>query len=440
MKILHLFHHSNLTNGVDRTTLTLLTALQQLGVEVRALVPAGGEVTEALDALRVPYRIAPLGCCTGPSKVAELNYLSQAAARAQLIEQWLREERVDLVHLNTGHLLDGAIAASKSGVPAIWHIHSPFDVDYQRYARVMGPAAYGWLLSGLGEYVIGVSHDVRTSLLQWLPPTQISALYNGIDVGDIDARAQQPTTSLREELNLDVTSPLVLGVGRISAQKDFATFVRVAKRVTERHSRVCFAIAGPPEDHALAEALRGQIEELGLTQRVFLLGARTNVPALIAQCDALLSTAVFEGQGLACLEAMAVRKPVVAMDCVGLRECVQHGHDALLVSLGDEAGCAEAVLHVLEDRELARTLGEKGRESVLAKYSARAYGKGFLAIAEQVVRGPRKDKAAAADFVLGLLKEVREAHERTTRSAQRPLLRTRLKNCLFQWTGRHDST
>src|SRR3569833_60793 len=60
--------------------------------------------------------------------------------------------------------------------------------------------------------------------------------------------------------------------------------------------------------------------------------------------------------------------------------------------------------------------------------------------AKAFLRLPRKDKAAAADFVLGLLKEVREAHERTTRSAQRPLLRTRLKNCLFQWTGRHDST
>src|SRR3569833_3319775 len=217
MKILHLFHHSNLTNGVDRTTLTLLTALQKLGEEVRALVPAGGEVTEALDALRVPYRIAPLGCCTGPSKVAELNYLSQAAARAQLIEQWLREERVDLVHLNTGHLLDGAIAASKSGVPAIWHIHSPFDVDYQRYARVMGPAAYGWLLSGLGEYVIGVSHDVRTSLLQWLPPTQISALYNGIDVRDIDARAQQPAAARRGGGGGGGAAPRGRGGGRVAA-------------------------------------------------------------------------------------------------------------------------------------------------------------------------------------------------------------------------------
>src|SRR3569832_1781756 len=153
MKILHLFHHSNLTNGVDRTTLTLLTALQQLGVEVRALVPARGEVTEALDASRVLLRIAPLGCCTGYSKEAELNYLSQAVARAQLIEQWLREERVELVHLITGHLLDGAIASSKSGVPAIWHIHSPFVVVFLCYAHQMGPAAYGRQLGGLGFFV-----------------------------------------------------------------------------------------------------------------------------------------------------------------------------------------------------------------------------------------------------------------------------------------------
>ena len=55
MKILHVFHHSNLVNGVDRTTLTLLRALHQLGVNVSALVPARGDVTQALDELGVPY-------------------------------------------------------------------------------------------------------------------------------------------------------------------------------------------------------------------------------------------------------------------------------------------------------------------------------------------------------------------------------------------------
>ena len=115
MKILHVFHYSNLVNGVDRTTLTLLCALRQLGVDVCALVPDRGDVTQALDELNVPYRIAPLRCCTGPSKSAGLTYLSHAATRAEMIESWLREDDFDLIHLNTGHLIDGAIAACSRG-------------------------------------------------------------------------------------------------------------------------------------------------------------------------------------------------------------------------------------------------------------------------------------------------------------------------------------
>ena len=436
MKILHVFHCSNLVNGVDRTTLTLLCALRQLGVEVNALVPDRGDVTQALDGLGVPYRVAHLGCCAGPSKPAELAYLANAATRAEMIESWLRESDFDLIHLNTGHLIDGAIAACKANVPAIWHIHSPFEIDFERYVRFMGPEAYAWLLGELGHHVIAVSEDMRTSLLQWLPSEKVSTLYNGIDVGDLDIRARQPGKPLREELELPTNIPLVLGVGRISAEKDFATFVRVARRVADIHASVCFAIAGPVEHRELAEALPKQIKELGLEGRVFVLGARSDVPALLAQSDVFLSTAIYEGQGLAALEAMSLNKPVVAMDCVGLRECIEHEIDGLLVALGDEDACAKAVLRVLHDSDLAKRLGERGRQSVLDKYSAQAYAKGFLSIAESVLHETRTGgKAPAADFALGLLKKIREANDRAAQLGQRAHLHTRLKNRLLQWTN-----
>ena len=436
MKILHVFHYSNLVNGVDRTTLTLLRALRQLGVEVSALVPDKGDVTQALDGLGVPYRVARLGCCTGPSKPAELAYLAQAATRAEMIESWLREGDFDLIHLNTGHLIDGAIAACKANVPAIWHIHAPFEIDLERYAGFMGPAAYAWLLGELGHHVIAVSKDVRASLLQWLPSGKVSTLYNGIDVDDLDIRARQPGQPLREELGLPANIPLVLGVGRISTHKDFATFVRVARRVVEMHASVCFAIAGPVEDRELAEALRGQIKELGLDGRVFVLGPRSDLPGLLAQSNAFLSTAIFEGHPLAALEAMALNKPVVAMDCVGLRECIEHEIDGLLVPLGNEVACAQAVLRVLHDGGWAMKLGERGRQSVLDKYSAQAYATGFLAIAESVLRETHTGgRAPAADFALGLLKEIRAANDRATKSGQRVPLQNRLKTRFRQWAS-----
>lgn len=435
MKILHIFHYSNLVNGVDRTTLTLLRALRQTGVEVSALVPDHGDVTQALDELGVHYRVAPLACCNGPSIPAELTYLGHAATRTELIEHWLREESFDLIHLNTGHLIDGAIAACKANVPAVWHIHAPFEIDLERYARFMGPEAYAWLLGELGDHVIAVSEDVRNSLLKWLPAEKVSMLYNGIDVDDLDMRSQQPGQPIREALGLPPKTPLVLGVGRISAQKDFATFVRVAKQVTALHPDVCFAIAGPAEAQELADALHQLIMESGLNKRVFILGPRNDAAALLAQSNVFLSTAIFEGQGLAALEAMALNKPAVAMDCVGLRECIEHEIDGLLVPLGNEEACAQGVLRILQDDELAKRLGERGRQSVLDKYSAQAYAAGFLATANSVLSKPRDNKAPVADFALGLLKEIREANDRATRLNQRPHLQTRLKTRLLQWAG-----
>lgn len=412
MKILHIFHHSNLLNGVDRTALTLMRALARQGADVRALVPQRGSVTDALEADGITFRVADLPCCTSPAPMAELRFFAQAASRAKEIATWLDEDRVDLVHLNTGHLIDGAIGAALTGTPAIWHIHAPFEVDYARYARTMSPGGYAWLLGDLGSHVLAVSDDVRTSLLAHLEPDRVSTLYNGIDVAELDWRTEAEPSDLHSELGLAASAPLVLGVGRISAQKDFAAFVRVAKETVDRHAEVCFAIIGPPEDPALAAALRDMITDLRLERRVFVLGPRDDVPQLLDQAQIFLSTAVFEGQGLAALEAMALRKPVVAMACVGLRECIVHDHDGLLVPPADEHAAASALIELLENPARAQSLGEKARRAVLERFSADTYARAFLSIAERVSGPVPGSRRVAAEYSLGLLGSAVNAFER----------------------------
>ncbi len=422
MKTLHIFHHSDLVNGVDRTTLTLVHALQRLGEEVSALVPRSGDVTQALDAAGIEYRISDLPCCTGSAKMAELRYLGRAATRAHEIADWLRTDHFDLVHLNTGHLIDGALAAAICGTASLWHIHAPYEIDLARYAGFMDSEAYAWLLSGLGSHVIAVSDDVRESLLRHLPPDQVSTLFNGIDVEDLRERAQQSRPAIRHALGLTPDTPLVLGIGRISAQKDFATFVRVAQRVTQIHPKACFVIAGPPEDEQLASALAVQISALGLARRVFLLGPRRDAPGLLAESDVFLSTAIFEGHPLTSLEAMAMSRPVVAMDCVGLRECIQNEVDGLLVPLGNEEACARAVLRLLDDAQLAERLAGRGIQSVREKYSSAAYASGFLAIAERTLANHKPGQnMGAAHLALGLLGGIGVAHGRLIDMEGRPV-------------------
>ena len=432
MKSLHVFHHSDVVNGVDRTTLTLMRALQRLGHDVSALVPAEGDVTAALDKLDVEYRVSALGCCQGPARRAELRFLARAAERAIEIQSWIAKVGAEVVHINTGHLLDAAVAACRAGVPGLWHIHAPFAIDYQRYERFLPPSGYAWCLTQLGQHVIAVSEDVRQSILEHLPADQVTLLYNGIDVEELDERAQRPASALHEELGIPRDSPIVMGVGRISAQKDFATFVRVARQVVDRLPATHFAIVGPAEDRELAEALPAQIRSLALEKHVHVLGPRADVPALLKQASAFLSTAIFEGQGLAALEAMAMKLPVVAMDCVGLRECIQSGVDGYLVPLGDDTACAEELVRVLGNSGEANRIGQQARRSVLEKYSADAYALGFSHIATRSSLQAQtfQRERGAGDFVLGMLREFEIAFDMIQSSVPQPGIRSRLRNVL----------
>lgn len=436
MQALHVFHGSDLTNGVDRITLTLVAALKAQGHAPRAVVPAEGAVTEALRNFGIPYQCAAIDCCRGSAARAELRYLAKSDARRRLLRTVFDQNRPELVHLNTGHLLDGALAAAHAGIPVFWHIHSPFEVDFSCYSGFMGEEGYAWILSSLGSGVVAVSKDIRDSLAAHVPAERLFVVHNGVDEADLERRSSLGG-DIRSELGLPAEARLVIGIGRISAQKDFATFARVAERVAMTHRDVYFLIAGPPESREHADELARQIASCHLEGRVFALGARSDVPSLLRQSDLFLSTAIFEGHPLTTLEAMALRKPVVAMACVGLRECVADGVDGLLAPLGDVEGTAKAVTRVLDDDGLARRLREAARQTVEARFSSRVFAAQFMDAAQAIVRlGPPPAERGAVAVVEGLLAQLGRAEERLRGTeAPRPSLMQRGRNLLRRWAS-----
>lgn len=424
MKVLEVFHGNDFNNGVDRTALTLATTLRTRGVEIHALVAQEGVVTAELDRLGIQWTAAPLGCCTSFAWRARARYLGLAQQRYRMLTELFARKEFDLVHIHTGHPCDAALAATEAGIPAIWHIHAPFAVDYQRYRDFLSPRAYAWMLNELGSQIIGVSEDTRTSLLEWSPAERVHAVYNGVDVEELRSRATQGA-DLRRELNAPADAQVVLGVGRISEQKDFATFVRVAENVAREHHRAYFAIVGPAEDRELARALARQIEAAGLQSRILLLGARPDVPRLLAQADVFLSTAKYEGHPLTSLEAMALERPVVAMACEGLRQCLEDGVSGLLTPLGDVAACGAAVSKVLGDPSAARKIAAAGHDHVKQHFSNINYAQQFLAVANLAIARGAPPWTAAAEIFRDALREIRTGvayMEKLEREAERGLV------------------
>jgi glycosyltransferase involved in cell wall biosynthesis len=119
----------------------------------------------------------------------------------------------------------------------------------------------------------------------------------------------------------------------------------------------------------LEGALRKDAQKLGLERFFVMLGERPDAHALCSLFDVFVLPSLWEGLPLALLEAAAMGKPIVATDIDGVREVIQDGQTGILVPPGDPEKLAQAVLRLLQNKDLAHKLGENARTTILAAFT-----------------------------------------------------------------------
>jgi N-acetyl-alpha-D-glucosaminyl L-malate synthase BshA len=110
------------------------------------------------------------------------------------------------------------------------------------------------------------------------------------------------------------------------------------------------------------------VAERGLTDRVHFLGEQDQVLPLLSISDVFLLPSAQESFGLAALEAMACKVPVVASRVGGLPEVIEHGRDGFLHAADDLEGMARSAVTLLTNPELGQRVGEAARQTVKAKF------------------------------------------------------------------------
>lgn len=144
----------------------------------------------------------------------------------------------------------------------------------------------------------------------------------------------------------DKDPPIVLGVGELSARKDFVTLLQ-AFAVLRRHLRCRLIILGEGRKREQLSALARQ---LGIAVHVDLPGFQPNPYAFMAHSDVFALTSICEGCPIALIEALALGLPAVATDCPsGPREVLQQGRIGALVNIGDYNALAAALDTTLAD-------------------------------------------------------------------------------------------
>lgn len=168
-------------------------------------------------------------------------------------------------------------------------------------------------------------------------------------------------------------------VGRMTEDKGITCLIHAFRHVVDTNPEaklymvgsVRADMRGSMRDKGIRRYLE-MVKALGLENRVIFLGPIPNrsLPKYIAECSALiLPSQANEGFGKVLLEAMAMKKPVIATSYGPLPTIVDDGITGLIVPPGDPKGLAEAITKVLRDHQLARRLGNEAFNKVHARFT-----------------------------------------------------------------------
>jgi glycosyltransferase involved in cell wall biosynthesis len=168
--------------------------------------------------------------------------------------------------------------------------------------------------------------------------------------------------AIRRQIGLDEATSLVLSVGRIARGKGLDLLVRAVATLPGVHA----ALVGPDGGHGMAAELETLRRNLGVEDRVHILGAvdHAALSAFYADADVFVLASEHESFGLVAAEAAALGMPVVVSDRCGVAELLRDG--AGVVIGYDEGELRSALERLLADRELRRQLGEHARTAAAA--------------------------------------------------------------------------
>lgn len=348
MKILLITSHLRM-GGIGVYVVTLAKALKSNGHKV-FVASSGGELTQRLRMEQIPHIAVNLD--------TKFEFNPRIVSALYKLLWFVLDEEIEIIHTHTrassvvGHFLSGL-----TKIPYVSTCHGFFKPRLGR--RLFGC----W-----GKRVIAISEAVREHLVNdfKIKKSKIALISNGIDINAFSKYyGPHQIAEIRQNIGLK-SGPVVGTVARLSPVKGHKYLINAMKIVIDKKPEAQLLIVGegPEED-----SLRILVEQLGLTDSVAFMDSVIDTTLVLAVMDVFVLPSVAEGLGLALIEALAYKRPVIASDVGGIYSIVKDGITGLLVPPRCVEKLAEVIVKLLEDRELAKRLGENGRRLVEKEFS-----------------------------------------------------------------------
>ena len=341
-----LFVDSLPAGAMQRMALNLATAFAARGHRVDL-------VAARLDAPIPDPSPAAVRTVALGARAARLPWLARKRRRwvpasAPELSRYLRREQPPVIfsagsYANLAALLARRLAGSETRVvlseqnPLSWSCRHPGrrKLLLPLLARRYYPAA---------DEIVACSQGVADDVAAFarVPHGRITTIHNPVVTDALLAAAQEP---LDHPWFAAGAPPVVLGVGRLAVQKDFATLLRAFAWLRTRRP-IRLLLLGEGGERA---ALEGLARRLGVAADVALPGFAANPLAYMARAGVLALSSIYEGFGNVLVEALACGRAIVSTDCPGgPREILNGGRYGELVPVGDDVAMAAALERALD--------------------------------------------------------------------------------------------
>lgn len=215
----------------------------------------------------------------------------------------------------------------------------------------------------LSDINTNVSEEACLAYKDIFKSHKIIPVHNGIDTNNFKFN-QNNRIKIRKEYKINDNDFLVLCVGRLNEQKDYPNLIKAINLLPTKNNIKVF-IVGEGEEK---EKINSIINKHQLSSIIYLLGVRSDIPALMSACDVFILPSACEGFGLVVAESMACERVVIATNSGGVKEVI--GNTQFLIPPRDSQALSHAILNVMQmdsyDKEL---LGKANRKFILNNFS-----------------------------------------------------------------------
>jgi glycosyltransferase involved in cell wall biosynthesis len=375
-KIGVLFIHSSEEFGADAAVhVDLMRHLDRTKFEVHVACTAGNGGEEPLPLrimrqvpqlrIRPTYFVSHLNSSSAQALWRSVSALTPVPKDVLDLRRYVKANRIRIIH-STDRPRNAVYCVTLgrlTGAKSVMHVHVKWSAGY-------GPLA-SWALRN-ADAVFSISRFVtRTIVEAGRPERDVHTVLNAIDPSRWDPSTDG--SGLRRELGISPEAPVLASVSRLFAWKGQRELLRAFARARQQRPDLKLMVVGNDVSGygaAYSRELKELAVQLDIEPHVFFTGGRSDIPRVMAACDVFTLPSFEEPFGLVFLEAMAMAKPIVALNNGGTPEVVEHGSSGLLSSPWDVSALAANILTLVGDPELRSRFGRHGRQRVERYFNA----------------------------------------------------------------------